>query len=188
LQGKQDVHYVFVAQYEIDFQADQLRAPGGIDAEGVEQGLKAVPGMMEMRNGFVQARTGQVRQETLEFAEGKGGFMGLMGRANEVVGGGALNEDVRSPARIGAIAVIGIAAMGGDEREDPLRWVHFAAVPQMGGEVRGDPGNVLHQKGDVFKNPLIDPLEKIADVASGLVENGAKRVVDMAAPVRMALL
>ncbi len=141
--------------------------------------------MVEVRDGVVQPRRGQIRQQTLEPAEGFGGLECLRGRFDGVIGAGFLDEDIRAPDVSVRIAMPGLAVEGRDQREHAA--AEIALPGHFGGQVGGDSLHILHQRDRILKDVVVDPLEDVADRSATLAEDRAIGVIDMTTAIGLGV-
>ena len=184
LQVEQPVDEALLAPGEVDLRRDARGPSGGVVPDRPLQGLEALARVVKVRNRLAQARARQVGQETLESAEGAGGDPRLLRGLDLVETGRIFDEVIGAPAVPGGVAVIGGAIPGGDQLQPAPGGVRFAGHPA--GNVRADPGDVLHQGGDVLEHPVVDPLKDIPDAPATLVEGHRIGVIDVPAAMDTA--
>lgn len=82
----------FPLQAEGDFGLGGSGAVAGIFPDGLFQGCEAGWGVVEAGDGLLEAGAGKVAKHGLEGAKGGGGFAGLAGVGDDLVGRGPLDE------------------------------------------------------------------------------------------------
>src|SRR5579872_362401 len=102
------------------------------------QRLKALAGVVEVRNGFRQARPGQIFQEILEPAESAPRLKRLLRRLHRFKRFNALDKHKRPPALAGAVAVKRLAFARGHDGQTSPRNVARAAVFEFSPQMAGD--------------------------------------------------
>jgi hypothetical protein len=151
----------------------------GVGLDGLEEGIEATSGVVEMRDGFEQAFAWEIDEEMLKAAEGAAGFEGLARGLDGFEGLSAFDEDEGAPEVAGAVAVVGVAVAGGDDGEGFARDVAGAFGFESMTEVRGDAHDVVHDGEGFMEYGLVDFLVDITDQVAALVVGGHVGLVDV---------
>ena len=102
---------------ELDFRGDGGGAADGIGGDGGFESGEALRGVVEVRDGLVEARAAEGGGEVLERTEGACGLVGLGVGLDFVVAAGALDEGVGAPDVAVGINGVGFAVSSGDAGE-----------------------------------------------------------------------
>ena len=133
------------------------------------------------RDGFVQPLAGQIHQQALEFAEGPAGLKGLIRRLHRFEGLHAFDEHKRAPVFAIAAAVDATGRRGSGMTMSERRVMSRASCGfKFAADVRGDAHDVLHHRGRVLEDVLVDLLVDVADAHAALVVGGGVGFVDVA--------
>ena len=171
------------AEGEVDLGLGEGDAVGGVGGDGLLERGEAFGGVVEVGDGVVEAGRGEVSELMLEEAEGFGGLIGLGGGFDDVEGVSVLDEGVGAPVVAEVVGVQGSGVACGDEGEGAAVGVGvgWEIVSEFGGEVNGDTLDVLHERGGVAEDVVVDALEEVAGGDGVVVEGDAVGVVDVAA-------
>src|ERR1035441_8444474 len=134
---------------------------------------KALRRVVKTRNGVVQSRRRQIRQQLLEAPERPGGLKRLLRRFYGVVGPRIFNEDVRSPVIAALVAVPSAAIARGNQRQSAAAEIGMACA--FLADVRRHAFDVLHQGHGSLEYILVNPLQDVADGRAALVEDSTIR-------------
>ncbi len=147
---------------EIDLGLD----PGGpvdrVELEGGEEGVVALPGVVEVGDGLVEAAAGELGQHLLEVTEGLGGGVDVPEVLDAVVGPRPADEAEHPPVRALRSAVEGPAVAGRDDGQRlPVR-VPARRDDLLPGEA-GHPLDVLHEQLGLAEDEVVDALIDVLD-------------------------
>ena len=130
---------------------------------------------MEIRDGLVQLRRREIRQELLEGAEAHGALIKVLVRLGKLEADGALHKVIHAP--IGILRMqIACAVMRFYKRQDAARVVCFC--PQ---ELR-DGSDIFHQPRHVAERVAVDFLQ---DIAPAAFRHGKIGHIDVPAAIRL---
>ena len=181
---KQDVHDRFVVEGELDLGPGALDAAAMVVLDGLLEGGEAFAGVMEIGDGFDQAAR-EVGNQVLEPPEGLARLGGLAGGLDGFKGLGALDEEEAAPDVAAAVAVVGPAVAGGDDREHAPGDLRDAG--QFLADVSGDAHDVVHHGVRILEHALVDLLVDVTDAHPGLVVGGGVGLVDMPDLARLSM-
>ncbi len=111
-----DVHDPFVFQGELDFRLRILGAVVVVLVDGLLQGGEALPGVVEIRDGFVQPPARQVHQQMLELPKGAARLEGLLRRLHRLERLHSLHENERAPDFTVPVLIIRLARRASGSR------------------------------------------------------------------------
>ena len=174
-----DARVLLPGQDEIDLGPDAAGAAVRVEFERGQEGVVALPGVVEIRDGLVEPPARQAGQHLLEVAEGLRGRVDVPEVLDLVVGPGAV--DVAEHPPVGALRgpVEGHPVARRDDGEGLAVGVAPGGRDPFAGEAR-HPLDVLHELFGLAEDEVVDPLVDVLDPPPGLVEFRAVGVVDVA--------
>ena len=147
----------------------------GVALQCLQKRAVTVGSIVEIRDGLVQLRRREIRQELLKCAEAHGALIKILVRLGKLEADGALHKVIRAP--IGILRMqIACAVMRFYKRQDAARVVCFC--PQE----LGDGSDIFHQPRHVAERVAVDFLQDIAPTA---FRHGKIGHIDVPAAIRL---
>ena len=155
--------------------------PCSVGGDGLLQRGEAFRRVVKIGDGVVQARRGQVGKQLLEAPEGLRRLERLLGRLDGVVGARVLDEAIGAPGFSLRIHVPVAPVARRNQRERAARAVGLAG--HLRGKMRRDALDVLHQRGGIVEDVVIDALQDVARGRAAAWQVTQVGVVDVAVAV-----
>ena len=161
LDGHHDAgHHLLPVQEEADLPGEILHATGAVGGHRLAEGLEALPGVVEVRDGLVELRRREVEQHLLELAEGCARLTEVLRALGTVVGHGVADEIVHTPVALLFVAVH-VAAVGGfDQVQRAARGI-LPRLRKLAAQVLRHPLHVGHDLLWLLEHVGVDLLEHV---------------------------
>ena len=174
----------FARHGELDLLFDESRAVFRVGFNRFFEGSEPLDRVVEIGDGLVEPGSRYVGEEVLELAERPGRLEGLRRSLDDVVSAGPLDEDIHSPVVPVGVLVQDLAVEGLHDFEGAAR--RRPPPSQFQPLMGGDAVDVVHERGRVFEDVMVDPLENVAYIGSALVVGHGESVVDVSGAIRCA--
>lgn len=170
----------FPRESEADLRPGARGPPVRVAFDDRAERVHPLRGVVEIGNGLVQPRAREPREALLETAECARGFARLFRRLDHVEGPRVLDQDVRAPVVPAAVDMMGRAVARADEVQALAVGVPAVPAGHRGAQVFRHAHDVLHHRGGIAEDLVVDPLVHEAPRAASVAVRCRVRVVDVA--------